>query len=214
MNIQLLKLLLLASVIAFAGCNKQEKSAAPETTAEPEKTAMAEETPAAEDTQEKPSIYEESISTLEATVTAIDQNTREVTLQNADGESMTIIAGEEVRNLAQVEVGDKVMLEYLEAVSIDVFAADEVQVGATVASGAARADLGEKPAGTAMSETTVVVEIVAIDKENEQVTLKGPQGNTKTVQVRNPDNLNKVVVGDKVMITYTEAMAVRVTEVQ
>lgn len=213
MNMQLIKMLLLASVIAFAGCNKQEESAAPKTTAEPEQTAMAEETPAAE-AQEKPSIYEESISTLEATVTAIDQDTREVTLEDAEGESITIIAGEEVRNLAQVEVGDKVMLEYLEAISIDVFAADEIEVGAEVVSGAARAEPGEKPAGAAMSETTVVVEIVAIDKENEQVTLKGPQGNTKTVQVRNPDNLNKVVIGDKVMITYTEAMAVKVTEIE
>jgi len=32
------------------------------------------------------------------------------------------------------------------------------------------------------------------------------------VKVRNPDNLDKVAVGDKVVITYTQAVAVDMTE--
>lgn len=206
MNIQLLKVFAVAGIIALAGCDSANKSAPQE------KAPVAEETTAAAAApQEKPSMMEESISTMEATVTAINQETREVTLQDASGESVTIIAGPEVQNLAQVEVGDKLMLEYLEAVSIQVLG-PEAEVGAEVVEGMARAEPGEKPAGVAVSETTVVVEIEAIDKENEKVTLKGPQGNSKTVKVRNPDNLNKVAIGDKVMITYTEAMAVKVTE--
>ena len=154
---------------------------------------------------------ETSITTMEATVTTINQSTREVTLQGADGNSVSFIADDDVKNLAQVEVGDKLTVEYLEGVSIQVLG-PEAEVSAVVVEKTARAEPGEKPAAAAVSELTVVVVIEAIDKENEEVTLKGPEGNSKTVKVRNPDNLEKVAVGDKVMITYTEAMLVKVTE--
>jgi len=203
MNKQFLKFILLAGVIAIAGCDKGEK-AAQSKTAPPAKEAAA--------PQEKPAMKQEALITLEATVTAINQETREVTLQNSEGESITFIASDEVRNLAQVEVGDKLKVEYLEAIEIRVLAPGEAEVGAQQIVSGGRAELGEKPAGGAISETTIVAVIEAIDKENQTATLKGPEGNSKVVKVRNPENLEKVAIGDKVMITYTEAMAVKVTE--
>jgi ABC-type sulfate/molybdate transport systems ATPase subunit len=62
------------------------------------------------------------------------------------------------------------------------------------------------------TELSVVATIDAINKEAETVTLTGPAGTTKTVKVRNPANLEKVAVGDQVMITLTRAVAVDVTE--
>ena len=203
MNNHFLKFVLLAGVIAVAGCDKGEKAAQPEA-APPAKEAAA--------PQEKPAMKQEALITLEATVTAINQETREVTLQNSEGESITFIASDEVRNLAQVEVGDKLKVEYLEAIEIRVLAPGEAEVGAQQIVSGGRAELGEKPAGGAISETTIVAVIEAIDKENQTATLKGPEGNSKVVKVRNPENLEKVAIGDKVIITYTEAMAVKVTE--
>ena len=201
----LLKFFLLAGIVAITGCDKAEK------TAQPEKAPMAvEETAAAP--QEKPAMMEQVTSTMEATVTAINHETRQVTLLDSSGESVTFIAGEQVRNLAQVEVGDNLIMEYIEAIEIQVLAPDEAELGAGEISAATRAKPGEKPAGAAISETTLVVVIEAINKENETVTLKGPEGNSKTVKVRNPANLEKVAIGDKVMITYTESLAVVVTE--
>ena len=162
--------------------------------------------------KEKPHIKEESLVTMEATVTAINQKTREVTLQNEAGESVTFIAGDQVRNLAQVKVGDTLSVDYMEAVEIEVLGPKEAEVGAADAAAVGRAEPGEKPAGAAIRETTVVLVIEAIDKEMQTVTLKGPAGNSKTVKVRNPDNLNKAAVGDKVRVTYTEGLAVSVTE--
>ena len=149
---------------------------------------------------------------LEATVTAVNHETRQVTLQDSKGESVTFIASKDVRNLAQVDVGDKIMVEYMEAIEIQVMGPEEAELGAGEISAATRAEPGEKPAGAAISETTLIVVIEAIDKENETVTLKGREGNSKMVKVRNPANLDKVAVGDKVKITYTEALAVVVTE--
>lgn len=205
MNTHLIKFVLLAVVIAITGCNKADK------------TAQSQTTPAAKETtatapQEKPAIKNEALLTLDATVTAINQETREVTLQDSEGESITFIAGDEVRNLAQVEVGDNLKVEYLQTIEIKVLSPEEAEVGAQQVVSGGRAEPGEKPAGAAISETTVVAVIEAINKEKQTVTLKGPEGNSRTVKVRKPENLEKVAVGDKVMIIYTEAMAVKVTE--
>ena len=181
MKQHLLKLFVLAGIIAIAGCDKGDKTAQPEQAPAPKEAAAP---------QAKPGMTEEIIRTTEATVTAINQETRQVTLQNAAGELVTFIAGDEVRNLAQ---GD-------------------AEVGVSSAAAESRAEPGEKPAGAAISETVLVVVIEAINKENETVTLKGPEGNSKTVKVRNPANLDKVAIGDKVQITYTESLAVVVTE--
>lgn len=203
MNKQFLTFILLAGIITISGCDKSEKAAQQETPPTAKEAAAP---------QEKPAMKEEFLVTMEATVTAINHDTREVTLQSSEGESVTFIAGDEVRNLAQVEVGDKLKVEYMEAIQIQVLAPGEAEVGAQEVVAGGRAELGEKPAGGAISETTIVAVIEAIDKENQTATLKGPEGNSKVVKVRNPENLEKVAIGDKVVITYTEAMAIKVTE--
>ena len=48
------------------------------------------------------------VVTASATVTAIDMNTRQVTMRGAGGNTFTVVAGPEVRNLSQVRVGDTV----------------------------------------------------------------------------------------------------------
>ncbi len=166
--------------------------------------------PAAEG--ERPARLDAAVVKLEATVAAVDHKTREVTLKDADGETVTITAGEEVKNLAQVEVGDQVEVEYLEMVAMEVLPPGEVEMATVTTAAKKTAPLGEKPAGAVVQETTVITVIESIDKENELVTLKGPEGNTKTVKARNPANLEKIAVGDKVKVTYTTALAISVTE--
>jgi hypothetical protein len=207
MNKQLLKIYLLAAIVAIAGCSKEEKAAQPES--EPMESAPATEQAAP---QEQPSIQEDSFQTLEATVTAVNPDTREVTLENADGESATFVAGDEVRNFDQVAVGDKLTIKYMERVQIQVMGADDAEVGAKNIVSGERAEEGAKPGGGAVSQTTIVVEVEAIDKEMGTVTVKGPAGNSKTVKARDPANLDKVAVGDKIKVTYTESLAISVTE--
>lgn len=218
MNKQLLKIILLTGLIAIAGCDKGEKAAEPEKAPMAEGTTESTEMPGSETaempaagSEEKPSVNEEVLITMEATVTAINQETREVTLKDADGETVTFVADDEVRNLAQVEVGDKLTVQYLEGVNIEIVDKD-TELGTQEVSAGARAEPGEKPAGAAVTETSVVLLIEAIDLENETVTLKNANGESKTVVPHNPENLKKVAVGDKVKITYTEGVAMKVTE--
>ena len=52
-------------------------------------------------------------------VEAIDQATRQVTLKAADGSVRIIKAGPDVKNLAQVRVGDQVKATYLQAIALE-----------------------------------------------------------------------------------------------
>jgi ribosomal 50S subunit-recycling heat shock protein len=152
---------------------------------------------------------------VQATVTAIDQQSRMVTLKGPEGNEKTIHVDKRARNLAQVKVGDMVKIAYVQHVAWHVKKAGEGASGDVTAEGAeARAKPGEKPAGAVGQRVNFDATIEAIDLAKGTVTLKGPQGNSQTIKARNPANLKKVKVGDVVNITYTEAVAIKVEEAQ
>ena len=157
----------------------------------------------------KPSVYKEEVVTETLTVEAIDLEKRIVTLRRADGSVFDLTVGEEVRNLPQVRVGDEVITKYYESIFVQVTkpgAAEGPQVKGT----ASRAKPGEKPAGAVAKQVTVTATVEKIDKKKMIATLKGPEGKVVDVKVRDPKNLENVNVGDQVVITYTEAVAVSV----
>ncbi len=137
---------------------------------------------------------------------------RTVTLRGSQGKMVTVNVSEEVKNLPQVEVGDQVKMDYYESVAFQVMAPGSVESGALAEQAMATAEPGQKPAGAVVKEVTVTTTLEAIDRMNQTVTLKGPRGRTQTIRVRDPRNLSKVQVGDQVVITYTEALAISVEE--
>lgn len=145
-----------------------------------------------------------------ARVKAINQQTRYVTLERADGSEVTLYVDEAVRNLPQIQIGDEVKTSFYESLAYEVKKPGTATPGATVAEEAARAKPGEKPAGAGARVTTIVATIAGIDKAAGTVTLQGPTGGSTTIKARDPRNLERVTVGDLVEITYTEAVAVSV----
>src|SRR5215831_13021986 len=148
--------------------------------------------------------------TATARVTAIDLQTRHVTLERADGSEVTLYVDETVRNLPQVKVGDEVTASFYESLAYEVKKPGTAAPGATVAEQAGRAKVGEQPAAAGARVTTAVLTITGIDKGAGTVTLQGPTGRVTTVKARDPRNLDRVAVGDLVEVTYTEAVAVSV----
>lgn len=151
-----------------------------------------------------------NLVTATARVKAIDQQTRRVTLERADGSEVTLYADNTVRNLAQVKVGDEVTTTFYESLAYEVKKPGTAVPGATVTEATARANPGEKPAGVGERVTTVVATIADIDKAAGTVALQGPTGKATTIKARDPRNLDRVAVGDLVEITYTEGVAVSV----
>ena len=160
-----------------------------------------------------PRVVKEMEAVMTATVVAIDLQTRIVTLKGEDGEVRDIKVGEEVVNLPQVKVGDLVTVKFYESIAVEVIKPGTV-AGAGETSAIVRAKPGEMPGGMAARQVSVTATIMAIDKQKGTITLKGPEGKPATVKVLDPANLEKVKVGDELMITYTEALAISVEHVK
>lgn len=159
---------------------------------------------------DRPSFSASQSMTISAVVEAIDHETRVVTLRKADGEAVTFTASDEVRNLDQVEVGDVLVAEYIESVSIDVMANEGMQAAAAEVSAMARTKEGEMPGFAAMDATVVTATVEEINLEMNTFKLKGPDGTVNEYVARNPKNLKRAAVGDLVVITVTETLAITV----
>jgi len=152
----------------------------------------------------------ERMSEVTGTVAAIDVPGRLVTLKGPEGNLFTVQAGEEVRNLPQVEVGDRVAVRYYEAIAAEMAKpGQEVSAGAT----AMRAPAGAKPAAGLAQEVTATVKIVDVDLATHTVSFTGPEGLAQTITVQDPkmrDFVETLKEGDEVAVTYTEALAISV----
>ncbi len=165
---------------------------------------------ASEVMSEKPAISSSVAMIVTSKVEAIDHKTRVVTLKGEDGQSVTFTAGPEARNLDQVSVGDTVTAEYVQNISIQVLAAKDAEAGAAQVAAAVRTKEGEMP-GMAVVGSQVEVSVVEeINIEANTFKLKGPDGVINEFTARDPENLKKAAVGDVVVMTYTQALAISV----
>ncbi len=156
----------------------------------------------------------ESLTSAGATVTAINQSTRQVTLKDdADGSIFTVVAGPEVRNLPQVSVGDHVQVDYYRAVTASM--ADPNDPGDVMTSAtAARAPEGAMPGAAAVVSKSLVVQVLSYDRDTGLARFQTPDGHVHTAAV--PPDLRSFAdthgPGSRVLITVTEAAAVTITE--
>ena len=145
-----------------------------------------------------------------ATVEAIDVAQRQVTLKGPGGHVLPLTVGPEVRNLEQVKVGDKVVVAYVEALSLTLKKDGKELRSATAASDSARAPVGDKPGGAVGEQVKVVADVTAVNRKTGMVSLHGPK-QTVDLHVEDPEVLKQIKVGDQVEAVYTQALALSVT---
>jgi Cu/Ag efflux protein CusF len=173
-----------------------------------EKKAEASSPAMAASSKQTPKVVKERVVTKKATVEAIDLESRKITLKDKNDNVVDLYVDDQVKNLPQVKVGDQVVAKYHESVVVQI--ANPGTAGVTTTQTSSGAKLGEMPAGTLSNQVTVVATIEAIDPNKAFVTLKGPEGKSVKVKVKDPKNLDNIKVGDQVSITYTQALAISV----
>jgi len=146
-------------------------------------------------------------------ITAIDKATRKVEMKGPEGKTFSVIAGEQVRNFDQLKVGDMVGIQYVEALTLELRKTGAAKAP-TEQTAMVRAKPGETPAGAVGRQVTSTADVVKVDEKNSTISLKGPEGKVVELKVRNKDQFKVVRVGDKVDVTYTEALAIAVEPVK
>ncbi len=146
---------------------------------------------------------------ITASVEAIDKATRTVTLKGPEGKLVDVVAGDEVRNFAQIRVGDMVVVKYLRALSLELKKGGKVREGSEKEAGV-RAAPGEKPGAAVGRQVTIMADVVGVDQKNSIISLRGPKGRVVDLHVQNQDHFKVVKKGDQVEATYTEALAIAV----
>jgi hypothetical protein len=150
---------------------------------------------------------------ITARVEALDNVQRTLTLKGPKGNEQTIAVGPEVRNFDQIKVGDMVVARYVEALTLTLKKDGKDLRNKTEATGTARSQPGEKPAGAVGQQVEVTADVIAIDAKTQTLTLKGPK-RTVELKVRDPQQFKLVKVGDQIQAVYTEALALSVEPVK
>jgi len=158
----------------------------------------------------KPAFGASRSVTMHAVVEAINHETRVVTLKGEEGNSVTFVASDAMRNIDQIVVGDGVLINMVEEVTVSVHAPGTVSVESVRVAALARAKKGERPRGAILeaSVTTAVVE--EINLENNTFKLKSPDGVIEEFTAQDPDNLRRSSVGDIVVITVMHALGIMI----
>jgi hypothetical protein len=157
---------------------------------------------------------ESALRKITANVEDVDVKKRLLTLRMPDDRVVPLQIGQDVQNLAQVDKGDTVELEYFQSIEFEVRqpTEEEIEMSGLGVGLAGRAPLGAKPGAIVAGQQIGVVTIEAIDKKRQEVTVRG-EGGTMTVKAKYPQNLSFLKVGDAVVVKTTELMAVSIKEI-
>jgi Cu/Ag efflux protein CusF len=144
---------------------------------------------------------------VKATVTieAINAKTREVTLKNEKGEVETFIVGPDMKRFDELKVGDKVNATYYESYVFQLRKPGEAS-NAEEEKGVLARIKGELPAAAVAKQHKTTVTVKAVDMNAPSITVMGADGKTVTHKVEDKARLAGVNVGDRIDITYTEAL--------
>jgi hypothetical protein len=146
---------------------------------------------------------------IKASVENINSEKREVTLKGPRGNLVTLTATEAVKRFDEIKVGDTVRAEYLTFLRAEFRepTAEEKATPLVVLAEAGRAPKEVDPAGVVGAVVKAVVKVVAINTEEKKVAIQGPRGNFLILPVEDQAVLKNLKVGEIVIMTYAEAVA-------
>lgn len=151
---------------------------------------------------------------ITATVEAINTAARELTLKGPRGNVVVVQVPESVKRFPEIKVGDRISVRYTEALVLELHEADATaRLGVSAETGVERAT-GVKPAGVVSRRITATVAVEAVDAAAPSITVRTAEGNTVSFRVQDRKNLENVRPGDKLVITYAEAVAIQVSAPQ
>jgi Cu/Ag efflux protein CusF len=144
------------------------------------------------------------------TVQQIDKTARLVTLRNEQGEEDTYsISPETMPRFNELKVGDKVRITYYESMVFQLLKPGAKSNSASYEAALNRAK-SARPAGTLATQEKMTVTVKALDMAVPSITVTTDNGRVITRKIEEKKNLEGVKPGDKIEITYTQALVTAV----
>ena len=152
---------------------------------------------------------------ITASVEAVDAAKREVTLKGPLGNKVTFTVDQRVKRFDEIKVGDYVSADYYISLAAEERTppAEDANPPITALEGAANAPPGTSPAAGGWRRFKVVTTVEGLDRPTQTITVKGPLGNYLTARVEDPARLTQLHIGETIVITYTEALAISLEKV-
>ena len=143
-------------------------------------------------------------------IEAIDLQNRHVTLKDSHGRLIPLTVGPQARNLEQLKVGDRVTVQYAQALTLTLVKdGKEIRSRTDHPVSGSRTAQGERPGGALGRKVEVTANVVAVNRKTGMITLRGTEYEVDLI-VRDPNQLKMIKVGDQVQATYTEAVALSI----
>ena len=157
--------------------------------------------------------WTQSLIKTTATVTAIDQAKREVTIQGDQG-PVTISVSPDVKNFANLKVGDRVNVSYYRGIGAQIAKGTKKVSDPAVSTFTSGNSPGMRPAGKASASATVTVKVQDVNLPTNTVAFTQSDGTTHIIEVKSPEMqqfIRELKRGDVVQVTFTDSIAVSVT---
>jgi len=151
-----------------------------------------------------------------ATVEAVNLEKRELTLKGSLGDISTITVDKAVKRLDEIKPGDQVKVQYYLAMAAELRepTSEEKANPIMVVEGTAKAPKSAAPAAGQLNVIRVVATVEGLERPTRMLTLKGPRGNYLSVRARDVKKLEKLHLGDTIVVTFTEALAIGVEKAE
>jgi hypothetical protein len=149
---------------------------------------------------------------VQATITAVDPKTREISIQGPKGMA-TVVAGPEVRNFDKLHVGDTVRVSYYQGIAAQMAKGGKQMTEPAVSTFGYRAKEGGPPGAGAGASMTSTVVIEDVDPTSHSVAFRSSDGTVHVISAQSPqmqEFVGTLKHGDVVQVTYTESLAVKV----
>lgn len=153
--------------------------------------------------------------TMQGTVSAINKETRELTLMSKEGGLVTLTAGEEIERFDEIAVDDVLQFDYYTYIKAEFRepTAEELAEPLQMMAEGGKAPEGMDPAAVIGAIAKAVVTIEVINRPNMVVTVKGPNGNYVSIPVEDENLITELKIGEVLILTYAEAMAVSLEKI-
>jgi hypothetical protein len=148
-----------------------------------------------------------SVITIHGKIVSVDRPKKRVTIEGPGGKEITVHVYNPY-NLEHAQAGQRFVAKFYEIITIVRQKPNPSMPPVSVAQGLATAEPGDNPGSAFGRSLQVVTTVSAVNPVEHTIVIKGPDGAEETVKVGRHTGLRHVKVGDQIVITLTDVVAV------